>query len=433
MPEDNTTRCPGDSAERRVAILTERWGDAGSEAQRFVRQVAGVLALEADVDVVCTTGRERRSVADGVFTVHQLAARSWRNTLRRDLLVRALAVDDPPPAVGGHASPGTLGSGPPRSGPALSSGADEWFRRHDEEIVAQATAHLREIDPNLLVVAGLAHFGLAEALTASWPDVPVVVLPLLEEPGLLRLSPAAQLIARADAVLVASPDEERLLRPTIPSGSLQKLHDVGATVTISGGARRESVTALADQDYLAVLCDTPGTSEAAVGPYIRMLSACFPRNPVAALHRDRVAVWREGGCQEQLAPASSPADLGRVLAWARLTVDLRSHSLYAGGSLESLRYGTPIVVPAGGRAHQHAALGNGGLWFRDLAEMAGAVGGALDPTLREHLSTAGRIYADSRYGSTARFLDRVRSACAFGRQIPTEASEDDVTSSPVTS
>jgi hypothetical protein len=101
------------------------------------------------------------------------------------------------------------------------------------------------------------------------------------------------------------------------------------------------------------------------------------------------------------------------MAWARVTVDLRPGRLFARRCVDSLLYGTPIVVPADSRAREHAQRGRGGLWFENPAELAWCVESLLEPPTHDTISAQGLSYAEEEYGSTDRFVERVAEACGL--------------------
>jgi glycosyltransferase involved in cell wall biosynthesis len=89
-----------------------------------------------------------------------------------------------------------------------------------------------------------------------------------------------------------------------------------------------------------------------------------------------------------------------------VTVDLGPGRLLARECVESLRYGTPVIVPAVTAAAELAARG-GGLSYRDAAELVGCVDTVGDRGLRDMLGTQGRQFTDDWYGDADRFVDRV--------------------------
>ena len=116
-------------------------------------------------------------------------------------------------------------------------------------------------------------------------------------------------------------------------------------------------------------------------------------------------VWRARSLRGAIT-IDTRTDLWRLLAHARLTVDLSPGPLIARECVESLLYGVPVVVPAGTGAARLAALG-GGLWFRDEAELLGCVEALDDQQVRDTLGEQGRSMAATWYGDAAGFVDRV--------------------------
>jgi hypothetical protein len=66
------------------------------------------------------------------------------------------------------------------------------------------------------------------------------------------------------------------------------------------------------------------------------------------------------------------------------------------------------VVPAGSVAAEKAALSNGGLWYRNQAEMISCVRRLLDDgPLRAALGASGRDWAAATHGDTDTFVEQV--------------------------
>ncbi|HXW35561.1 MAG TPA: hypothetical protein VEJ87_13365, partial [Acidimicrobiales bacterium] len=135
----------------------------------------------------------------------------------------------------------------------------------------------------------------------------------------------------------------------------------------------------------------------------------LPERPVSAIFNDHLDVWTRGSCN-RVVPFTGETDLGRLLAWARVTVDLRPGRLFARASLISLRYGTPIVVPELSRAKQHAEDGGCGLWYRDGAEMLEGLSLLLDESKGTRLGKSGALYTKEHFGSPSLFRDRTLAA-----------------------
>ena len=74
----------------------------------------------------------------------------------------------------------------------------------------------------------------------------------------------------------------------------------------------------------------------------------------------------------------SRANLWKLLSHAEVCLDLRPQGILGRETLESLLLGTPVVVPEGTVAAEHAERSDGGLWYRDYGEMFDAAKAILD-------------------------------------------------------
>jgi hypothetical protein len=95
-----------------------------------------------------------------------------------------------------------------------------------------------------------------------------------------------------------------------------------------------------------------------------------------------------------------------------MTVDLAPGPILARECIESLRFGTPIIVPSGSVARAHADAG-GGMTFSDYPELLSCVEHLCDDTVRTASSSRGRHYADIRYGDQNAFVTSVSRALGF--------------------
>lgn len=391
-----------------VVVLTERWDRSGSEPQLVLRAVAGALALASEVVVVCTSGSSPKCIPDGVFEVNFLASRPRKEALKRALLLgslggtlrrrrRTAAVED--------------GDVPSAETATISVPVEisRWLEDVDRRAWEPTVPLLRSLAPDVVVVAGTGDTGLARTLEVGAPHAAVVDLPLLSDAEGLAPRVSASMVERAERVLVTSAAEHSEARKALGPAS-ESLHDVGLAVPMFETVWREPVTAVANTNYLAVLCNSrPGVPSGNVEPDVHLLVSALPENPVAAVFEDRLEVWTRAGC-ERLVPLTGDTDLGRLLGWARMTVDLRPGRLLARQSIASLRYGTPVVVPEDSRAFQHARNGNAGVWYRDRGELLAGARLLLDPGVRQGLGSSASSYAADRYGSTEIFLSRVEDA-----------------------
>jgi hypothetical protein len=138
------------------------------------------------------------------------------------------------------------------------------------------------------------------------------------------------------------------------------------------------------------------------------LAARFPRLHVVVLEHSVASVWRWRSLRGEV-HVGTRTDLQRLIAHARALIDLAPGPLIARECVESLRLGTPIIVPAGTVAASLAAHG-GGLWFHGVPELLSCVAAFDDAPLRRELSHQGRSFAIRQYGDPKGYAERVRGA-----------------------
>jgi hypothetical protein len=202
--------------------------------------------------------------------------------------------------------------------------------------------------------------------------------------------------------------------PFVPARDIGPSEELGMYVPVNPLAATYRHGGLGFTGYLLVLTDrpsrpaiTPPTPDAA------WLTARFYGRDVVVIEGGRAAVWK-GRALRGIVGVDTRIDLWRLMAHAWVTIDLAPGDIIARECVESLRFGTPIVVPSAtaGAAHAHAG---GGFTFSGTPELLESVEQLLDASERERCSHRGAEYADSRYGDpdafvagVARFLDLVR-------------------------
>ena len=95
------------------------------------------------------------------------------------------------------------------------------------------------------------------------------------------------------------------------------------------------------------------------------------------------------------------------MSHAEVCLDLRPQGVVGRETLESLLLGTPVVVPEGTVAAEHAERSNGGLWYRDYSELFAH--GQGDPGQRVAAGFSleqGREWAERVHGDQRRFSSR---------------------------
>jgi hypothetical protein len=127
------------------------------------------------------------------------------------------------------------------------------------------------------------------------------------------------------------------------------------------------------------------------------------------------AVWR-GRALRGIVSVYTRTDLWRLMAHARATIDLAPGRIVARECIESLRFGTPIIVPTQSAARPHADAG-GGMTYTGFSDLLACVTELSDDTVRDTMSTQGRRYADTQYGDQKAFVERVSRV--LGATMPT--------------
>ncbi len=378
-----------------VALLTPTW-ESSSEEGWITRQVAGALAVGADVHVITPDGAAPDDRIDSVFALHQLGTPIARTAeLHRDLLIEAVTATSRRGELDRRV--------PPSIAPLLDRGVvDPWHG---------ATPLLEKLRPDRVVVAGHQHVGAVDAVDRAVPDVPLALLALGTDLDDLSFPHFDRVVARAGAILAVTETERRAIVDT--HGRPHDVHRIGAPLSANPSALGEPNPWVGDTGYVLVLTDADSGGDDEVVELARLIRYSFPDRPVGISSTDQFAAWHQGRRSAGW-PVERSSDLARLLAWARVTVDLRPGPLFARRSVESLLFGTPVVVPAGSRAQEHAQRGRGGLWFSTPAELTWCIEALLEPELRDPLGAQGRAYAEDEYGSTGRFVDRVSAAVGIG-------------------
>jgi hypothetical protein len=194
--------------------------------------------------------------------------------------------------------------------------------------------------------------------------------------------------------------------PGLTRGSSEAL---GMYVPINPLATRHRHAGLGFTGYVLVLTDRPSTPT--VSPptaAVAWLTSRFHQQFVVVIEGGSAAVWR-GRALRGIVGVDTRMDLWRLMAHAHVTVDLAPGDIIARDCIESLRFGTPIVVPntTAGAAHAHAG---GGVTFSDIPELLERVEQMGNQTERGRLSRQGVDYANSTYGDPSAFVARIGRA-----------------------
>jgi hypothetical protein len=269
-----------------------------------------------------------------------------------------------------------------------------------------------------LIGAGVGSGGSWPAAgDAVWPGrLPPSTVIVVDEPdaGVLALLDVHASGRPVHTIMPSDPGApQRPLRPLrfagSPAGDAPDF--IGLHVPINPLAATHRHNGLGFTGYLLVLSDRVDAPDVATPtPMVAWLTARFPDKEVVVVEDATAAVWR-GRVLRGVVDVYTRTDLWRLLAHARVTVDLAPGPIIARECIESLRFGTPVLVPADSAARPHADAG-GGMTFSGYPELLAAVAHLSDDSVRAAMSSRGRSYADAHYGDPQGFVDGVSRALA---------------------
>lgn len=163
-------------------------------------------------------------------------------------------------------------------------------------------------------------------------------------------------------------------------------------------------------DYVLILSDRMGTHEDPPDAAAWITSAFYEAD-VVVVENALASAWK-GRALRGTVSVDSRMDLWRLMAHARLCVDLAPGPYVARECIEALRFGTPILVPGhSGVAAHHAGQGRGST-FEDPGELVAAVSHLEAATTRAAAGAAGRRYAEAQYGNPDTFVAGLREILA---------------------
>jgi hypothetical protein len=269
---------------------------------------------------------------------------------------------------------------------------------------------LSAVEPDLVVIVGHQNVGAMMAVDQTGVETELVLLALASDDNAVAFPHFDHIVDRSSSVLTVTESERSVI--VDQHGSPEKVHRIGAPLSANSSVLGEPNTWVGDNETIVVVTEVATNSDHEETELARLIRLHFPDNPVGIIHTDAFDAWHQGRLNRGWAVQRS-SDLARLMAWARVTVDLHPGRLFARRSVDSLLYGTPIVVPRHSRAHEHAARGRGGLWFDDPGELTWCIEALLDSPVHDSLARQGRAYAEEEYGSTDRFIERVVDGCGL--------------------
>jgi hypothetical protein len=270
-------------------------------------------------------------------------------------------------------------------------------------------------------------FGAGSGHDGSWPDPTETAWPgtfpaetttiIVDDPDPATLALLA-FMAPDQPVHAIAPTDDPFVSPLKFTGPAGSNDFISLHVPINPIAATHRHNGLGFTGYILVLSDRVGADVSPPTDMVAWLTARFPNLEVVVIEDASAAVWR-GRVLRGVISVYTRTDLWRLLAHARMTIDLAPGPIIARECVESLRFGTPILVPQRSVAQAHTDAG-GGISFSGYAELLAGVTRLCDENVRSTASSNGRRYADARYGNQQAFVDSVSRAvgAALGKRSP---------------
>jgi hypothetical protein len=252
--------------------------------------------------------------------------------------------------------------------------------------------------------------GLGPSSAGEWPDddhliwpddVPANSTVVIDQIGAAPAALLRRLQRRPTRpVLPQMPDDPAALplRPTVARPDF-----IGIEVPVNPMAAEHRHSGFGFTDYFLVLTDRAGRPDPAPPTDgVAWLTAAFHDDYVVVVEGAQASAWKGRALRGNVA-VDTRTDLWRLMAHARLTVDLSPGPVIGRECIESLRFGTPAAVPASSAAACWVASG-GVICFDDYPDLVRQL--ERTPVLAE-LGARGRQYADHHFGDSDRFTERV--------------------------
>ena len=412
-------------AALRVGVVSTGEGQGSSELGLVVRRVCAALAGSADVTVLATGPAPLPPVDDGAVRVVTFAGS------RPDPRARAAAHSTffgPEPGAAGVPDCGCTAEMRRILAADLPYAAQQVLLRSGGGESADLLAHLAAAPYDVVVFAGCStvstHRGVdalrgrcRTALLAGAVDEPAFWMPAVGE--LLDAVDTVLTAGEYETALVARRSRHRArprtgtpARPS-PPGRAAPRH-VGLVLRVAELSTRTPPYGYDGRPTFGVVADWNEPRR-----HHRRAVTWGTR-----LHHDlagRGVVRFVGPGTQRLAPwgrapfSNSRVDIWRWMHRSTAIIDPDPAPLVGRVALESLMYGTPVIVPAAsGASRHHAEAGDGGLWYRSYDEMRACAQAMLEPEAAAVLGSQGRAYAEAAYGDTEAFVRRVRAAVLGG-------------------
>ena len=410
----------------RVVIVTEAWASNGGEHAAATRFLAGAMALRARVIIVSIEDRSKprsrppRLRYDGVFPVHSVAAPPDKGDLGdgagagRRIPAGGISGGGWGAGWGAGIAATSLRAGLVRAalsrqpGGPLPEVAARGLLERAALVSEEAITATMEQHPDIVVLAGLATFWMGEALPLGPTRPRVVLLPLCGDDPVLSSQAFRPIAEHCNAIGVLSDVELRRIAQGLGTDSALDIRHIRLALPVNQLAAASAMAGVSTFGaYVLVISafgDDPASWRCPPHDYLRHV---FGDVAIAEVRRHG---WLVTGSGRRFDMTWTPTrvNLWRLMARASVTVDMRPPGPIGRETIESLLFGTPVVVPDASVAAEHAANSNGGLWARNQGEMADCVRRLLDDdALRTQLGANGATWARDNHSDTDAFVSEV--------------------------
>lgn len=398
----------------RITIITSFWGEDESEQIAVIRLVAGALARHLHVEVMHldATASTRRTHSESAFVVHTFPIAPIHPA--QDILLRL----------------------------ALQHGAREQreasaeLPSHLEETIDRRHGPLEEVlecintsDPDAVVLCGTLHPYDLSRLRGS-KGRRIVFMPISANLFHLHDRAVSEIMHCVDLVVATHPGEERILAQIFPNRA-RAIVPLDLALSVNRGATSDTLFGVRFFQPFVLLIRSFGKGESRLErtvthEIVTCVAGTIKRSEVPKQNwrytddevPDELAVsvaevdgenWRLSDNVNMLPLPVSPSrvNLWRLMAHALFTIDLRPTSAFGRETLESLKFGTPVIVPDFSAAKEHVQAANAGLWYRNNGELLDCVRVLADRTIREHFAKNGRAYTELHHSDLVGFVERI--------------------------
>ena len=273
----------------------------------------------------------------------------------------------------------------------------------------------------MVVLAGPATFWMGGALTTGANQPRVVLLPLCGDDAVLSSSAFGAALTPVDAIGAFSGSEFDRIARLLDGEAISHLHRLEIALPVNRLAAGAGMAGLRPFGrYVLVISGFDDDWSSGRCPPHEYLRHVLGHVSIAEVRRPGWVVTAAEGARFDIPWAATRMNLWRLMAGAAVTVDVRSPGPIGREAIESLCFGTPVVVPDDSVSAEHAQQSNGGLWYRNAGEMVDCVRALLDDeSLRAGLGANGAQWAEQRHGDTESFVE---AAICLALGTPAELS-----------